>query len=287
MFKEGSLIAFTLLSQFTIGFMLFYTILYASQKGFRPYLKTGFHYANPEFIMLIFMGMAVLLSFLHLGNPINSVHALKNLRDSWISREILSLSVFSFSLFFLFITRWRFNKQNKTIAFLFWTSTVSGLALLISMIKLYMLPTAITWNTWHTPLGFLLSSLILGLVGIVFFSFSKPSVFKLNQNFFFLLIGLLALEMINVGFNQYTINQIDSSYKNLFISDGTHAFLSAVRLLIGLICIALAINVNAIHRKKVNLRSEKVILLLLTLMILFEQLIGRMMFYASYVREGI
>jgi DMSO reductase anchor subunit len=69
-------------------------------------LSSGFSLKTPEFLLLLGMLVALAISFLHLGRPSNAIHALNNLKTSWISREIFAVTLFSASLLMLFIARW-------------------------------------------------------------------------------------------------------------------------------------------------------------------------------------
>ena len=48
-------------------------------------------------------------------------------------------------------------------------SCLSGLALLWTMSRIYVMPTIPAWNSWHTPVSFVSTALGLGLLTLLVF----------------------------------------------------------------------------------------------------------------------
>ena len=118
------------------------------------------------FILLI---VSLIISFFHLGYPRHFFHALNNLGSSWLSREILALSLFLFFLALVNLTGYFTHKIPPANILLRTGCTLSAIFLLVSMSKLYMLETVPAWNTLHTPRAFVLTSLLAG-AGFVLFT---------------------------------------------------------------------------------------------------------------------
>jgi anaerobic dimethyl sulfoxide reductase subunit C (anchor subunit) len=98
------------------------------------------------------IGIGGLASFLHLGTPLNAWRAVNHLRKSWLSREILMLSLFGASwLFALFLP----GMGNFPLA-------LTGIGLVYSMAQVYRIKAVPAWNTWRTGATFFLSAVILG-----------------------------------------------------------------------------------------------------------------------------
>ena len=93
--REGSLVAFTLLTQAAAGTCAF--LLAFEWRAERA--GAGASVESAALPILSFALVAALLglaaSFLHLGNPRNAVRALGNLGSSWLSREILLAALFT------------------------------------------------------------------------------------------------------------------------------------------------------------------------------------------------
>src|SRR5665213_1125292 len=95
-----------------------------------------FHAVQPMLltILLVITSIALNISVFHLGRPAYAWRALKMWRRSWLSREVLL-----FGLFFGAIATF-------TIASAF----------------IYLVPARPAWNMVHTPIDFILSSLLIG-----------------------------------------------------------------------------------------------------------------------------
>jgi anaerobic dimethyl sulfoxide reductase subunit C len=167
MVNEGALIAFTLISQLVVGSLLVYTMIFFTGQSAISQLSSGFNAKTPEILLLVGMVIATIISFLHLGNPVNAIEALNNIATSWLSREILSLTLFTISLFLLFLGRWLMNSRERIISVLFFLSAIAGIYFIIVMIQLYTIPIVVSWATWHTPVSFAITTLILGITGVL------------------------------------------------------------------------------------------------------------------------
>ena len=137
--SEHSLVAFTLLAQLAIGATWFWSV------G-EPF--NGRALAVFTFIMLI----ALLSSFVHLGQPRHAWRAIANLRTSWLSREVLFAGLFVGALIGTLAT------GGSGI----WLANAMGLALIISMGHVYRLRTVPEWNHRATTASFFVTTLLLG-----------------------------------------------------------------------------------------------------------------------------
>jgi anaerobic dimethyl sulfoxide reductase subunit C (anchor subunit) len=82
--KDWSLVFFTLLSQLSVGIVLWLALLAVFFTGTSLSFETGFSPINPVSIALGLIVIATVSSFLHLGNPSNAPNALNNLSGSWL-----------------------------------------------------------------------------------------------------------------------------------------------------------------------------------------------------------
>ncbi len=279
---EGALIAFTLLSQAVIGSTLVYVLIYFINMEGISQVSAGFNLKTPEFLLLIGLLVAIILSFLHLGRPSNATNALNNLKSSWISREIFTVALLSAGLLVLFMARWLgAGKPFLTAAFV--TAAVAGLLLLVTMTRLYMIPAVHTWNNWLTPLTFTLTALVAGLSLLLVFVLATNIEFPWVKSVIVAIMVLLLFEIVHSGILHGQVNSMDHNFINPFISGGTFKLFTIIRIsLIGLTIVFLLF---------VSLREQVMnrhTLLLLSLSLIFiEMIIGRYLFFASYVRTGI
>ncbi len=164
--NEWPLVFFTLFSQISAGMIVSWLII-------TVWLKRQNHPANKKLekgialTALVFMGSALLISFLHLARPMQAVHALQGFGSSWLSREILLATLFLILLTACYLSL-RFSILNKELFGLLIASTaLVSLLLIYTMARLYMLPTIPSWNNPATPVAFFNSALLLGSVAVL------------------------------------------------------------------------------------------------------------------------
>ncbi len=139
---EWSLVAYTLTAQTAIGLAV--ASLFAPNKRF-PRCPYG--------IAVLLMIGAAILSLFHLGTPQHAMFTLNNLFHSWLSREILFTGLFGASALLAAI------KPRLPFRAL---AAVVGLAFIAVMGFVYIMPTAVAWNSWVTTASFLATALTLG-----------------------------------------------------------------------------------------------------------------------------
>ena len=162
MLKEWPLVAFTIAGQMAVGIFLFAGLplfLSAGAGGNAAARETQLIVLA---VVLGLLAMAALLSFFHLRHPFRARRALTNLRTSWLSREIFFelgfMALVSMGLFLVW-SGWAGTGLTKGIMI---AAALLGVLFILSMSKLYMLPTVPPWNQAYTPFSFFLTSLSLG-----------------------------------------------------------------------------------------------------------------------------
>lgn len=126
--------------------------------------------------ILVVTGLALSASIFHLGRPLHAYKALRMWKRSWLSREVLFFTLFSFfgagyaavllaGVFLsISIPEWARLGFGSTVA-------LSGIAGVWASAKIYMVPARPAWNTARTPLRFFLTGFILGpLFSLVVYS---------------------------------------------------------------------------------------------------------------------
>ncbi len=158
--NHSSLVLFTLLVQSAVGSVWCMQVALfwgGGMIGLRP-LKYQILFA----LFLVLAGVSCAMT--HLGKPGGSLHAIKNFKSSWLSREILSVNVFAGFLAVLAVLAYvRPGALNEWVLL---TGSLSGGAALYAMTQVYRLRTVPSWNHAGTPLNFLGSVLLLG--GLLF-----------------------------------------------------------------------------------------------------------------------
>ena len=141
--SELSLVAFTLSTQMAAGIAVL--SLFSGPLTF------------PSLILLgVLFGVGGMISFLHLGQPLNAWRALSHLKKSWLSREILTFGLFGLS----WLLCWILPGMGKL------PLAVCGIGLVYSMAQVYRLRSIPAWDTNRTLLMFTVSAVVLGGLGL-------------------------------------------------------------------------------------------------------------------------
>ncbi len=272
--NEWTLIFFTLIAQLAVGLTLMFAFVYWSFPGFNI---VNVWFKSPEFIILLLMGIAALVSLLHLGKPLNAPHSMNNLSGSWISREILTLALFTFSVFVLFLVKCFFEGNQQLISLLYIFSSVCGIFFIYSMSRIYTITTIPPWNYWYTPVSFFLSVVLFGTLGF----YVLKSYFLLmvsNQLLTAMLVLLVLVIAASAILHYHYLNSIkDLSVDFLDYSKGLYYRLFLLRIVL-LVLLLLSF---------VFIYFQSVPLLFVVSLIIFQEFVGRFMFYKSFFRIGV
>jgi anaerobic dimethyl sulfoxide reductase subunit C (anchor subunit) len=164
--REGSRVAFTLLTQAAVGTCAFLLAFEgrAVREGAGASVEAA---ALPVLSFALFaalLGLAA--SFLHLGNPRNAVRALGNLRSSWLSREILLAALFTAALAAATFLRLRPGPPGFDAGFAHGFAAVAGFGLVVTMARAYGLRTVPSWDQRATPVAFFVTAVALGALAV-------------------------------------------------------------------------------------------------------------------------
>ena len=131
-----SLVIFTILLQASAGLYVINALWHFKNTGMNSISHKEYRVA----LISTLLGIAGLIaSFTHLGAPAGSINALKNLDSSWMSREILFTSLYLLSLGMIILIRKKLLAEKLSVVFRN-LAFLSGLLLILSMIKVYSLP---------------------------------------------------------------------------------------------------------------------------------------------------
>lgn len=159
--REWPLVAFTLLSQFAVGFYLFSALprLLGGGGADRP------DRFRPLAIVFAAGSLAAAVSFFHLGRPWRAPRVLANLKTSWLSREILCELAFLAGVAGTALLVLAGRGDGFALRAMAWAAAFFGAALVGAMGRLYMIPGVKAWDRIATPAAFILSAALLGLLG--------------------------------------------------------------------------------------------------------------------------
>ncbi len=178
--NEWALIIFTILMQLVVGSFLVLRVVHlwvARKSEKEANLLTDL----ATYTLVPLVGLALIASLFHLGNPINAPRAITNLGTSWLSREILFSVIFGLLVVFFALLQWRKIGSATVRSILGWITALLGLLVVYSMSRIYMLPTQPSWNTLATPISFFTTTLLMGtLTAGTFFIASR--VIRLRKN---------------------------------------------------------------------------------------------------------
>lgn len=151
-----SLVAFTLLIQSAVGLVWTMGALHWTTPQDTTASAGGLLLA----LLLCSAGLAAALG--HLGTPRQAPHAVRNLRQSWLSREVVSMGAFSATVALLVYMSMARSQPFDRLGMVEAACGVLGLLALHTMGRVYRVRTVPVWNSLATPLEFYGSTLILG-----------------------------------------------------------------------------------------------------------------------------
>lgn len=167
MLKEWPLVGFTVLGQAAAGLYLawFWLPFILGRSGSSDWARDGS--MDGLVAALGLLALAAGISFFHLRRPLRAFRALSNVRTSRLSLEILFELVFGLTLAAALAA----SLTEVSAAWLPPLHIAAGLGavfFVLSMAWVYMLEAVPDWDSWHTPVSFLLSSLCLGVTAVPF-----------------------------------------------------------------------------------------------------------------------
>jgi formate dehydrogenase iron-sulfur subunit len=110
-------------------------------------------------VALALAGLSLGASTLHLGRPVHALRALRGLRRSWLSREVLSLSVFA-SVASLYAGMLFFDLPGRGMAGAF--TAFCGVCGVMCSARIYVVKARPAWFSGYTIAEFFATALLLG-----------------------------------------------------------------------------------------------------------------------------
>jgi anaerobic dimethyl sulfoxide reductase subunit C len=305
MLSELPLVIFTIIAQMSVGsFVVLGLIHLFGARAGRHVIDRASDPALYAIGPILVLGL--LASMMHLGTPIRAINALRHLDSSWLSREILFGllfaavgGAFAFCQWFKWLTpRWRQGLASL--------AALIGLALIAVMSMVYMLPTVPAWNSWATPARFFATTFLLGSLaagaalvataevrrrrGTVGDEATQRVVMSSLRGIAIGAIAMLGVEFVVVPL--YVGKLATGGSAAAAASEGalvnTYGWYAVVQLVLIFLGVALlGIFLSRLARPFNTARMLALAPVAAFVFVFGGEIIGRMLFYASYARVGL
>ncbi|MCC4785205.1 dimethylsulfoxide reductase [Vibrio splendidus] len=279
-FHEWSLIFFTVLAQTAVGG---YLLIGARALVLGHDEEKLNSYKVPMFILWALMGLGFMFSTTHLGSPLRAFNAFNQLGSAWLSNEVF----FGAAFFAVGGLQWLLSVLKKGgVAIqkaLMVGAMVLGVIFMYAMINVYMINTVPTWDNIYTPLSFIMTMVVGGLLLSQFvIVFANDSRFTVDRNITMLAVIAVAISLIVTVGKLNLIGDIQTSAaKASELVDGLGSY---VILQVALLMASLLIWIlPMLNKAKVN----PVNLGLALVLFLASELIGRGLFYSLHMTSGL
>ncbi|MEZ8348079.1 dimethyl sulfoxide reductase anchor subunit family protein [Vibrio splendidus] len=279
-FHEWSLIFFTVLAQTAVGG---YLLIGARALVLGHDEEKLNSYKVPMFILWALMGLGFMFSTTHLGSPLRAFNAFNQLGSAWLSNEVF----FGAAFFAVGGLQWLLSVLKKGgVAIqkaLMVGAMVLGVIFMYAMINVYMINTVPTWDNIYTPLSFIMTMVVGGLLLSQFvIVFAKDSRFTVDRNITMLAVIAVAISLLVTVGKLNLIGDIQTSAakaSELVDGLGSYVILQVALLMASLLVWILPM----LNKAKVN----PVNLGLALVLFLASELIGRGLFYSLHMTSGL
>ncbi|MGO2161119.1 MAG: dimethyl sulfoxide reductase anchor subunit family protein [Vibrio toranzoniae] len=279
-FHEWSLIFFTVLAQTAVGG---YLLIGARALVLGHDEEKLNSYKVPMFILWALMGLGFMFSTTHLGSPLRAFNAFNQLGSAWLSNEVF----FGAAFFAIGGLQWLLSVVKKGgVAIqkaLMVGAMVLGVIFMYAMINVYMINTVPTWDNIYTPMSFIMTMVVGGLLLSQFvIVFANDSRFTVDRNITMLAVIAVAISLLVTVGKLNLIGDIQTSVaKASELVDGLGSY---VILQVALLMASLLIWIlPMLNKAKVN----PVNLGLALVLFLASELIGRGLFYSLHMTNGL
>jgi anaerobic dimethyl sulfoxide reductase subunit C (anchor subunit) len=232
------------------------------------------------------MVLAMMISVLHLGNPVNALHSIEHLGSSWLSREIFFGSSFAGLGAAFALCQWRKWFPPLLRQLLAGVTALVGLVFVYSMSMVYMLPTVPGWDSWATPVTFFTTTFLLGslAVGTALVLARRPDdeIVTVAVRW----VGVAALVLLGVEFVVFPTYALQLTGKGpagvetadaLLYGGGSMLILRLILVFAGAGLLGLLLRRRVMAYTVIGAFG----------LVLASELIGRLLFYSSMTQIGI
>ena len=277
-FHEYSLIFFTVLGQTAVGAYILFAL-----RSLMSSESSASRYKVPLFILWAIMGVGFLFSTTHLGSPLRAFNALNKVGSAWLSNEIF----FGAAFFAVGGLQWLLNVLgkasdiiNKVMSII---TIILGVLFMNAMVTVYLIDTVPTWNNLYTPLSFVMTIVLGGLIlWQLMACIAKDSTYNAERNAS--IVGLLMVavslavtvgKVMLLGDIQTSLAQAQDLVPNL-----SQYVVAQVVLLVAALIIWILPLINKSRLNPINMGVA---------LVLFwaSELLGRALFYSTHMTYGL
>ncbi|HHY26259.1 MAG TPA: dimethyl sulfoxide reductase anchor subunit [Desulfitobacterium dehalogenans] len=275
---EFPLVLFTVLGQWAIGLALTITLveyMFSSDldEASLKKLRVG------GISVLPLVGLGIIFSVFHLGQPLSAMKAISNLGVSKLSMEILAFVIVGVLALIYSYMWWKTpaSSSKKIVGLLL--SGVGLIAIVISS-KVYALPARLAWNSWQTTAAFVLTALLLGSVSVAFLlsKIEGEAGQKVRRTLGIFVIAAVVLVGLVLGSFAQTYGA--SAEQSAAVSATFASFFFVVRLMIGILLPMVFAGVFIANQK-----SSSTLAALTLAGVVFGEVTGRILFYSSVMGQ--
>ncbi len=286
--NEWPLVLFTMLTQISLGLLLSGLLLALSLKNIEFPAAADLKKLLVS-VALGSMGIALLISFFHLTMPVHAIYAMSNTATSWLSREILLASLYFFILLGC-LSALQYNIPHRDLSdYLYLAALLTGLVLIWSMSRLYMIPTVPVWNSPATMVAFFNTAVLSGgalTLLLLTLMVGRGSAFAELQRMHTVLFALIAagvfIYLLNSLLLQPGLTTVTGSFNPalipVWIRGGQVVFLLAGFSLL---------TYWYAWAQPSKTDYTNILIYSGVVCIVVAELLGRYLFYASYYRVGV
>lgn len=297
---ELPLVTFTILAQMSVGaFVVLGLIqLIAGRKVSREQID---RLSDPALYAIgPAMVLGLIASVFHLGNPMNAANSILGIGHSWLSREIFFGSAFAVMGAVFAFAQWKkLASASLRQAFAIVTGLV-GLGLVFSMSMVYMLPTVPAWNSIATPIRFFLTTLLLGglAVGAAFVftvkrnakraeavDATEAELVRVTTKW----IGVAVFCLVGISFVTLPVYALNLAAQGGAAALSAQAMFEAgggLVLVFRLVLLFVGAALIALYLASGKKKAPAVAAYAAISMVFVAEVLGRMLFYTSFVNVG-
>ncbi len=303
MLDELPLVIFTIAAQMSAGSFIVLGLIHL--LGHKVPQETMDKVTDPALFAigpLLLLGLAA--STFHLGSPLRALNSVLHLGGSWLSAEIVTGSAFLvLGAAFAFV-QWRKLFSHGFRQLLAGVTALVGAFLVFAISQVYSLRTVPAWATFHTPVRFFITALLLGgvAVGAALVIAARraekdapdPAASRLLTNCVrgIALGAIVALGLKFVAQPAYLAylgtSPERAARESLDLLTNTYGVFSASQnILIFAGIAALGFLLYRMAGGTAGRRLLPTIAVISFVLVLAGEIVGRMLFYASMVRIGV
>lgn len=277
---ELPLVLFTVLGQWAIGLALVITAIEyltpsAVTKDNIKRLRIG------GMAVLPLVGLGLLFSVFHLGQPFGALKSLMNLGTSMLSLEILFFAIV-FVLALLYSYMWWKAPEKSSRKLVGAILSVVGLAAIVVSSNVYTLPARLAWDSWQTNAAFVLTAILLGTVTVAFLLSKSEGESSLKARRGLGWGIILAVVLIVVTLASFGATYGASPEQSAAVAATFSSAFFYVRIVLGVI---LPIALAALFISNNNSKSSSTVAALTLGGVLIGELAGRIIFYSSVMGQ--